>query len=143
MCCCSVQLHPCLFCSPSLSNALQHSGRIDQPVSQLTVSLPISLYGLVTSMNLLSHQLTTVGYSLHDTVVFVQSRAARSLPSKCHFVNSFQCITGMDYYNFNEDNLINFHTQQLLIMIDVFHSILLVLYQKDIALAKCSGIHYC
>ena len=30
-----------------------------------------------------------------------------------------------------------------LIMIDVFHSILLVLYQKDIALAMCSGIHYC
>ena len=37
----SVQLHPGLFCSPSLSNALQHSGHIDQPVSQLTVSLPI------------------------------------------------------------------------------------------------------
>ena len=31
---------------------------------------------------------TTVGYSLHDTVVFVQSRAARSLPSKCHFFNA-------------------------------------------------------
>ena len=56
----SVQLHPGLFCSPSLSNALQHSGHIVQPVSQLTVSLPISLHmnGLVTSMNLLSHRLS-------------------------------------------------------------------------------------
>ena len=33
----SVQQHPGLFCSPSLSNALQHSVHIDQPVSQLTV----------------------------------------------------------------------------------------------------------
>ena len=36
----SVQLHPGVFCSPSLSNALQHSGHIDQPVSQLTCHCP-------------------------------------------------------------------------------------------------------
>lgn len=56
----SVQLYPSVFCSPSLPNAPQHSGPFDQPVTQLTVSLPISLYmnGLVTSVNFLSHRLS-------------------------------------------------------------------------------------
>eukprot|EP00731_Ephydatia_muelleri_P013403 Em0007g713a len=97
----SVQQHPGLFCSPSLSNALQHSVHIDQPVSQLTVyEWPSDIYDFaLTPLSILKLPPQWVIPSM-TTVVFVQSRAARSLPSKCHFVNS---ITGRDYYNFIKD----------------------------------------
>ena len=62
----SVQLSPGLSlscCTPFLSKALQPSDQIDNPVSELNVSLnvylPISVYvnGCVTSINMLSHVL--------------------------------------------------------------------------------------
>ena len=58
----SVQLHPGLLCSPSLSNALQHSGHIDQPVSSAYCVITY-MNGLVTSMNLLSHRLSILKLS--------------------------------------------------------------------------------